>query len=79
MGADADRSDRFPSNPIRGASRAKRTIRAQRRPAPKKPLCARSPGGLELHAEVTIAAHDRFNTEGGEAGLIKAIEAWCKS
>ncbi len=23
----------------------------ERRPAPKKPLCARSPGGLELHAE----------------------------
>ena len=35
----------------------------QRRPAPKKPLCARSPGGLELHAEVTIAAHDRKGLE----------------
>ncbi len=35
----------------------------QRRPAPKKPLCARSPGGLELHAEVTIASHDRKGLE----------------
>ena len=35
----------------------------QGRPAPKKPLCARSPGGLELHAEVTIAAHDRKGLE----------------
>jgi len=34
-----------------------------RQPAPKKPLCARSPGGLELHAEVTIAAHDRKGLE----------------
>lgn len=34
-----------------------------RRPAPKKPLCARSPGGLELHAEVTIAANDRKGLE----------------
>lgn len=30
-----------------------------RRRAPDKPLCAKSPGGLELHAAVTIAAHDR--------------------
>ena len=35
----------------------------ERRPAPKKPLCARSPGGLELHAEVTIVAHDRKGLE----------------
>jgi len=34
-----------------------------RRPAPKKPLCARSPGGLELHAEVTTAAQDRNGLE----------------
>ena len=34
-----------------------------RRPAPNKPLCARSPGGLEVHAEVTIAAHDRKGLE----------------
>jgi hypothetical protein len=34
-----------------------------RRPAPKKPLCAKSPGGLELHAEVTIAARDRNGLE----------------
>ena len=34
-----------------------------RRPAPKKPLCAKSPGGLELHAEVTIASHDRKGLE----------------
>jgi len=34
-----------------------------RRPAPNKPLCARNPGGLELHAEVTIAAHDRKGLE----------------
>ena len=30
---------------------------------PKKPLCARSPGGLELHADVSIAAHDRKGLE----------------
>jgi len=35
----------------------------ERRPAPKKPLSARSPGGLELHAEVTIASHDRKGLE----------------
>jgi hypothetical protein len=35
----------------------------QRRPAPNKPLCRRSPGGLELHAEVTIASHDRKGLE----------------
>ncbi len=34
-----------------------------RRPARKKPLCARSPGSLELHAEVTVAAHDRKGLE----------------
>jgi hypothetical protein len=34
-----------------------------RRPTLKKPLCARSPGGLELHAEVTVAAHDRLGLE----------------
>jgi len=34
-----------------------------RRPSLKKPLCARSPGGLELHAEVTIASHDRKGLE----------------
>ncbi len=34
-----------------------------RRPTRKKPLCARSPGGLELHAEVTVAAHDRKGLE----------------
>ncbi len=34
-----------------------------RRPAAKKPLCARSPGGLELHAGVTIASHDRKGLE----------------
>jgi hypothetical protein len=34
-----------------------------RRPALKKPLCARSPGGLELHAAVTIASHDRKGLE----------------
>jgi len=26
---------------------------------PRKPLCARSPAGLELHADVFVAAHDR--------------------
>ena len=35
----------------------------ERRPSLNKPLCARSPGGLELHAEVTIAAHDRKGLE----------------
>ena len=34
-----------------------------RRPTLKKPLCAKSPGGLELHAEVTIASHDRKGLE----------------
>jgi hypothetical protein len=34
-----------------------------RRPAPNKPLCARSPGGLELHAAVTISSHDRKGLE----------------
>jgi len=34
-----------------------------RRPSLKKPLCARSPGGLELHAEVAIASHDRKGLE----------------
>jgi hypothetical protein len=34
-----------------------------RRPTLKKPLCARSPGGLELHAAVTIASHDRKGLE----------------
>jgi hypothetical protein len=34
-----------------------------RRPAPNKPLCARSPGGLEVHAEVTITSHDRKGLE----------------
>jgi len=33
------------------------------RPAPKKPLCATSPGGLELHAKVTLASHDRKELE----------------
>ena len=32
-------------------------------PALKKPLCARSPGGLELHAGVTIASYDRKGLE----------------
>ncbi len=35
----------------------------ERRPAPKKPLCARSPGGLELQAEVSVASHDRQGLE----------------
>jgi len=35
----------------------------RRHTVPKKPLCARSPGGLELHAEVNIAAHDRKGLE----------------
>ena len=30
---------------------------------PKKPLCARGPGGPELHADVSIAAHDRKGLE----------------
>jgi len=30
---------------------------------PRKPLCARSPAGLELHADVHIAAHDRVGLE----------------
>jgi len=50
-----------------GAQRAILFTRIQCQPAPEpkrakrpyKPLCARSPGGLELHADVFIAAHDR--------------------
>jgi len=44
-------------------------IQGQQAPEPKrakrpdKPLCARSPGGLELHADVFIAAHDRAALE----------------
>jgi len=37
--------------------------KSRRATSPKKPLCARSPGGLELHAQVTVAAHDRQGLE----------------